>query len=138
MVREQIIIAVVTGLLGGGTVSGLVTAWFSRRKTAAEAASIIAEASKRALDTITDSVIEPLREQVEYQERQIGHLEEQQEKYFIAVAYTRRLMHWLQSFCEVVEPDFLLRNPKPSLPDELRPDIAPETMPVDNVREDLG
>ena len=126
--NEQIIIAVVTGLLGGGTVSGLVTAWFSRRKTAAEAASIIAEASKRALDTVTESVIEPLREQVEYQERQISHLEEQQEKYFLAVAYTRRLMHWLQSFCEVVEPEFLARHPKPSLPDELRPDIAPETM----------
>ena len=125
---EQIIIAVVTGLLGGGTVSGLVTAWFSRRKTAAEAASIIAEASKRALDTVTESVINPLREQVEYQERQIAHLEEQQEKYFLAVAYTRRLMHWLQSFCEVVEPEFLVRHPKPSLPDELRPDIAPETM----------
>ena len=115
-------------MLGGGTVSGLVTAWFSRRKTAAEAASIIAEASKRALDTVTESVINPLREQVEYQERQIAHLEEQQEKYFLAVAYTRRLMHWLQSFCEVVEPDFLVRHPKPSLPDELRPDIAPETM----------
>lgn len=125
---EQVIIAIVTGLLGGGTVSGLVTAWFSRRKTAAEAANIIAEASKRALDTVTESVINPLREQVDYQERQIAHLEEQQEKYFLAVAYTRRLMHWLQSFCEVVEPGFLERNPKPSLPDELRPDIAPETV----------
>lgn len=125
---EQIIIAVVTGLLGGGTVSGLVTAWFSRRKTAAEAASIIAEASKRALDTVNADVVKPLRDQLDYQERQITHLESQQEKYFLAVAYTRRLMHWLQSFCEVVEPDFLRRNPKPSLPDELRPDIAPETM----------
>ena len=129
---EQVIIAIVTGLLGGGTVSGLVTAWFSRRKTAAEAASIIAEASKRALDTVTESVINPLREQVEYQERQIAHLEAQQEKYFLAVAYTRRLMHWLQSFCEVVEPGFLERNPKPSLPDELRPDIAPETVGGDD------
>lgn len=125
---EQVIIAVVTGLLGGGTVSGLVTAWFSRRKTAAEAASIIAEASKRALDTVNADVVKPLRDQLDYQERQIAHLEEQQEKYFIAVAYTRRLMHWLQSFCEVVEPGFLERNPKPSLPDELRPDIAPETV----------
>lgn len=132
---EQIIIAIVTGvcgLFGGGAASGLVTAWFSRRKTAAEAASIIAEASKRALDTVTDSVIKPLREQVDYQERQISHLEEQQEKYFLAVAYTRRLFHWLQSFCEIVEPAFLASHPKPSLPDELRPDIAPETMKEEN------
>lgn len=132
---EQIIIAIVTGvcgLFGGGAASGLVTAWFSRRKTAAEAASIIAEASKRALDTVTDSVIKPLREQVDYQERQISHLESQQEKYFLAVAYTRRLFHWLQSFCEIVEPAFLASHPKPSLPDELRPDIAPETMKEEN------
>lgn len=35
---------------------------------------------------------------------------------------------WLQSFCEVTEPEFLKRHPKPSLPDELRPDVAPETI----------
>lgn len=133
MVSEHIIIAVVTGLLGGGTASGLVTAWLSRRKTAAEAANIIAEASKRALDTVTEDVVKPLRDQLDYQERQISHLEEQQEKYFLAVAYTRRLMHWLQSFCEVVEPEFLVRHPKPSLPDELRPDIAPETVKNDSI-----
>ena len=125
---EQVIIAIVTGLLGGGTVSGLVTAWFSRRKTAAEAASIIAQASRQALDTVTEDVVKPLRDQLDYQERQIAHLEEQQEKYFLAVAYTRRLFHWLQSFCEIVEPAFLESHPKPSLPDELRPDIAPETV----------
>ena len=45
-----------------------------------------------------------------------------------AVAYTRSLFHWLQSFCEVTEPEFLKRHPKPSLPDELRPDVAPETI----------
>ena len=125
---EQVIIAIVTGLLGGGTVSGLVTAWFSRRKTAAEAANIIAQASRQALDTVTEDVVKPLRDQLDYQERQIAHLEEQQEKYFLAVAYTRRLFHWLQSFCEIVEPAFLESHPKPSLPDELRPDIAPETV----------
>lgn len=26
------------------------------------------------------------------------------------------------------EPEFLKRHPKPSLPDELRPDVAPETI----------
>ena len=128
---EQIVIAVVTGVCGllGGAASALVTGLFSRRRQRADEASIIAQASRQALGTVTESVIEPLREQVEYQERQISHLEEQQEKYFLAVAYTRRLMHWLQSFCEIVEPDFIARHPKPRLPDELRPDIAPETIP---------
>ena len=84
--------------------------------------------SARVREILTDSIISPLREQVAYQEEQIRHLEEVQRKYFTAVAYTRSLFHWLQDFCELVEPDFLARHPKPSLPDELRPDVAPETI----------
>ena len=76
----------------------------------------------------TESIIDPLREQVAFQETQIQHLEEVQRKYFKIVAYVRGLFHWLQSFCELVEPEFLKRHPKPSLPDELRPDVAPETI----------
>ena len=67
--------------------------------------------------------------------QQIQHLEEVQRKYFTAVAYTRSLFHWLQSFCELVEPEFLKRHPKPSLPDELRPDVAPETIIESNKEE---
>ena len=77
-------------------------------------------------------IIDPLREQVAYQAEQIRRLEEVQRKYFKAVAYTRSLFHWLQSFCELVEPEFLKRHPKPSLPDELRPDVAPETITESN------
>ena len=69
-----------------------------------------------------------MREQVESQEEQIQHLEDQQRKYFALAAYTRQLFHWLQQFCEIVEPDFLKRHPKPHLPDELRADVAPETV----------
>lgn len=69
-----------------------------------------------------------MREQVESQEEQIQHLESQQRKYFALTAYTRSLFHWLQTFCEIIEPDFLANHPKPRLPDELRADIAPETL----------
>lgn len=55
-------------------------------------------------------------------------LKEKQEEYFALGAYTRSLFHWLQEFCEIMEPDFLARHPKPRLPDKLRPDIAPETI----------
>lgn len=127
-VSEQILIAIIGGVCGGGAVSSVVTAFLQRRKTRAEESQIIASAAKQALDTVTEDVINPLREQLDYQERQIEHLESQQRKYFLAVAYTRKLFHWLQSFCEVVEPSFLESHPKPSLPDELRPDIAPETV----------
>lgn len=61
-----------------------------------------------------------MREQVESQEEQIQHLESQQRKYFTLTAYTRDLFHWLGLFCEIIEPEFLKRHPKPHLPDELR------------------
>lgn len=125
---EEIIIAIISGVFGGGAVTSLVTALLSKRKTNAEAASIIAEASQKALDTVKTDVIQPLREQIDFQEEQIRHLEGVQRKAFVMTRYTRDLFHWLQSFCEIVEPGFLAQHPKPSLPDELRPDIAPETI----------
>ena len=82
----------------------------------------------QACDILTDKVIAPLREQLDEQEEQIEHLEKSQRKYFALAAYTRQLFHWLGEFCEVTDPDFLVRQPKPSLPDELRADIAPETL----------
>lgn len=125
---EEIIIAIVSGVFGGGAVTSLVTALLSKRKTNAEAASIIAEASQKALATVKTDVIQPLREQIDFQEEQIRHLEGVQRKAFVMTRYTRELFHWLQSFCEIVEPAFLEQHPKPRLPDELRPDIAPETI----------
>lgn len=101
-----------------GAIIGAVS---SRRKDTADIAA-------KACDILTDSVIKPLREQVESQEEQIQHLESQQRKYFALTAYTRSLFHWLQQFCEIVEPGFLARHPKPHLPDELRADVAPETL----------
>ena len=120
--------AVILALIGGGGIGGLVGAWSNSRKNEADIDSITADAADKAVKILTDSIISPLREQVAYQEEQIRHLEEVQRKYFTAVAYTRSLFHWLQDFCELVEPDFLARHPKPSLPDELRPDVAPETI----------
>lgn len=120
--------ALILALIGGGGLGGLVGAWSSRRKTEADIDSITADAADKAVKILTESIISPLREQVTYQETQIQHLEEVQRKYFKIVAYVRGLFHWLQSFCEVTEPEFLKRHPKPSLPDELRPDVAPETI----------
>ena len=112
--------AVIVALVGGGGVGAIIGAVSSRRKDTADIAA-------QACDILTDSVIKPLREQVDEQEGQIEHLEKQQRKYFALTAYTRSLFHWLQEFCEIVDPDFLERHPKPHLPDELRADIAPET-----------
>ena len=127
--------AVIISLIGGGGIVGaIITAWSNRRSEAqdeheqAEADKLAAEAAEAAVRILTDSVIQPLRAQVESQGDQIQHLEERQRKYFALTAYTRSLFHWLQQFCEIVEPEFLNRHPKPHLPDELRADIAPETV----------
>ena len=145
--------AVIISLIGGGGIVGaIITAWSNRRSKSqdeheqAEADKLAAEAAETAVHILTDSVIQPLREQVESQGAQIQHLEkkqaeqarnleakqknleEQQEKNLVVTTYTRSLFHWLQQFCEIVEPEFLARHPKPHLPDELRPDIAPETV----------
>lgn len=112
--------AAIVALVGGGGVGAIIGAVSSRRKDTADIAA-------QACDILTDSVIKPLREQVGEQEGQIEHLEKQQRKYFALTAYTRSLFHWLQEFCEIVDPDFLERHPKPHLPDELHADIAPET-----------
>lgn len=125
----------ILALLGGGGIGGLVGAWSNSRKTEADIDGITADAADKAVKILTESIISPLREQVTYQEEQIRHLEDVQRKYFKIVAYVRGLSHWLQSFCEVVEPEFLERHPKPSLPDELRPDVAPETIQEPNKEE---
>lgn len=127
--------ALILALIGGGGIGGLVGSWSSHRKNEADIDSITADAADKAVSILTDSIISPLREQVTYQENQIRHLEDVQRKYFKIVAYVRGLSHWLQSFCEVVEPEFLKRHPKPSLPDELRPDVAPETIIEPNKTE---
>lgn len=113
--------AVIVALVGGGGVGAIIGAVSSRRKDTADIAA-------QACDILTDSVINPLREQVDEQEGQIEHLEKQQRKYFALTAYTRSLFHWLQEFCEIIEPEFLKRHPKLHLPDELRADVAPETL----------
>ena len=112
--------SLLVALIGGGGVGAIIGAVSSHRKDTADIAA-------QACDILTDSVINPLREQVDEQAGQIEHLEKQQRKYFALTAYTRSLFHWLQEFCEIIEPEFLARHPKPSLPDELRADIAPET-----------
>ena len=127
--------AVIISLIGGGGIVGaIITAWSNRRSKSqdeheqAEAGKLAAEAAETAVHILTDNVIQSLREQVESQGAQIQHLEEKQQEYFALGAYTRSLFHWLQEFCEIMEPDFLARHPKPRLPDRLRPDIAPETV----------
>lgn len=70
-----------------------------------------------------------LKKQIDAQDEKINKLiqtrDELQHVSDIETGYIRSLGHWLAKFCEVVDKEFLNRNPKPSLPDELRNRICP-------------
>lgn len=65
--------ALILALLGGGGIGGLVGAWSNSRKTEADIDGITADAADKAVKILTESIIDPLREQVAFQETQIQH-----------------------------------------------------------------
>lgn len=123
---NTLLAALLTALLGGGGLGGLIGAFGAGRKNRADIARSVG-------DTLTQSVITPLRDELARQERQIRHLEAQQDLYFESVAYTRELCHWLDPAVRGIDPEYMARHPKPRLPDSLRAEIAPET--IDNEEE---
>lgn len=70
-----------------------------------------------------------LKKQIDAQDEKIDKLIESRDKlqYIndVETGYIRSLGHWLAQFCEIIEPEFLCRHPKPSLPNELRDRIYP-------------
>lgn len=70
-----------------------------------------------------------LKKQIDAQDEKIDKLiqtrDELQHVSDLETGYIRSLGHWLAKFCQVVDKGFLDRNPKPSLPDELRNRICP-------------
>lgn len=65
-----------------------------------------------------------LKKQIDTQDEKIDKLVESRDKLQyvndVETGYIRALGHWLAQFCEIIDPEFLDRHPKPSLPDELR------------------
>ena len=58
--------ALILALLGGGGIGGLVGAWSNSRKTEADIDGITADAADKAVKILTESIIDPLREQVAF------------------------------------------------------------------------
>lgn len=120
---EEIIVALITGgcgLLGGGGVSAVVSHFSTRRDRLSHAYNELAEAQLR------------MQSEIDAQDKKIDELKrklcEVESKDDAKTTYLRSLFHWLARLCEVIDDEWLSRNPKPHLPDDLRPDIAPETM----------
>ena len=65
-----------------------------------------------------------LKKQIDAQDEKIDKLiksrDELQHTSDLETGYIRSLGHWVAQFCEILDEEFLIQHPKPSLPDELR------------------
>lgn len=101
-----------TGVLAGS----LLTWMLNRRKdlTSAYQALVSAQGDmKRQIDA-QDQKIDGLiknRDQLQY-------------TVDLETAYIRALGHWMDSACRFIDPEFVIENPKPHLPDELRDSVG--------------
>ena len=134
-VESEIIIAIITGvcgILGGGCASALVSHFSTRRDRLTHA---YAELAKAQLDMQAeiDTQDEKLRRLFAENDELRDQLVDVKSRDDAKTAYLRDLFHWLAKLCDVIDREWLHDNPKPHLPDELRPDIAPETMKEENI-----
>ena len=132
--ESEIIPAIITGvcgILGGGCASALVTHFSTRRDRLTHA---YAELAKAQLDMQAeiDTQDEKLRRLFAENDELRDQLVDVKSRDDAKTAYLRDLFHWLAKLCDVIDREWLHDNPKPHLPDELRPDIAPETMKEEN------
>lgn len=108
----------VEALVGAiGVLAGSLLSWLlNRRKdlTSAYQALVSAQGDmKRQIDA-QDQKIDGLiknRDQLQY-------------TVDLETAYIRALGHWMDSACRFIDPEFVIENPKPHLPDELRDSVG--------------
>lgn len=109
----------ITSIIGlaGIAVGGIITWASTRRNNLTTAYQHLVEAQGE------------LKKQIDAQDEKINKLiqtrDDLQHLNDLETSYLRRLGHWLAKFCEVLDGEFLTRNPKPSLPDELRSHVLP-------------
>ena len=109
---------VLTAIIGVGGVAlgGLITWAANRRSDLTSAYQALVSAQGE------------MKQQIDAQDQKINALIKNRDalQYTIDLetGYIRALGHWLSKFCEIIEPEFLENNPKPSLPDGLRDRIA--------------
>lgn len=110
----------ITSIIGlaGIAVGGIITWASTRRNNLTTAYQHLVEAQGE------------LKKQIDAQDQKIDRLiqtrDELQHVSDLETSYIRSLGHWLAKFCQIIDDkEFLTRNPKPSLPDELRDRICP-------------
>lgn len=111
----DIIVAIVTGLC---TIVVASVTWVqNRRGDLSEAYRRLSEAQlnmQQEIDRQDEKLAALIRERDElrYQDD-------------LKTSYIRAMGHWLGELCNILDPEFLKRHPKPSLPDALRSTIEP-------------
>lgn len=112
---SDIIVALVTGLCA---IVVAVVAWAqNRRGDLSEAYRRLSEAQLNMQREI-DRQDEKLAEFIQECDR-LRYLDD------LKTSYIRAMGHWLGELCNVLDPEFLERYPKPRLPDGLRSIIEP-------------
>lgn len=121
--EQQLISVLLTGLLGGGVIAAVIGAVSSRRGNLSKAyddiTSTLEKLSKQVKSQQTD--IDELKGHIANLEAMKDELERDNQGY---ASYIRELFHWLNKLCPYLDPEFSRKNPKPRLPDELRPKIG--------------
>lgn len=111
----DIIVALVTGLCA--IVVAAVTWAQNRRGDLSEAYRRLSEAQlnmQREIDRQDEKLTEFIHER--------DKLRRQDD---LKTSYIRAIGHWLGELCQVLDPEFLEKYPKPRLPDGLRDTIEP-------------
>lgn len=111
----DIIVALVTGLCA---ITVAMVTWAQNRR------GDLSEAYRRLSEAQLN-----MQQEIDRQDEKLAALiRERDELCFrddLKTSYIRAMGHWLGELCEVLDPEFLKRHPKPSLPDALRSTIEP-------------
>lgn len=105
---------IVVAIIGGAcTVTTGIIAYVGSRKTN------LSEAYRRLSEAQLN-----MQKEIDVQDAKISSLlserDESREIMDSETQYIRELGHWLNRFCEIIDDEFLIKYPKPRLPDILR------------------
>lgn len=104
-------------LLGsGGVIVALIEHFGTKRDRLSKAFHDLAEAQLRQEEEIRDQD-DRLTRIIAERNMMMRHMDTQ-------TAYIRALGHWMDAACRFIDPDFVNKNPKPHLPDELRDSVG--------------
>ena len=119
MTVEPWIVTLVTAVMSSGVVAAVVNHFSTRKGRLAQAFNELADAQLRM-----QQEIDSLRSENSTIRKTVRDAERKDDE---KTRYIRELFHWLAKLCDVIDPDWLSDNPKPSLPETIRGDIALKT-----------